>query len=299
MSGGVFISYRRDDAKHVAGRLVDRLGRTLPSGKIFLDVDNIAPGLDFKKTLAERVQSCDVLLALIGPSWIASVDDHGRRRLDDPRDFVRLEIEAALARDIRVIPVLVDDARLPREEDLPPSLRPLLDRQSVRLTHERFVSEADLLAKSLAGPVGGETSSDAGRVGEAAVPSRAASGVSIEKSSTKPASAARGSAATAEAQTSKWAAKVISRRPLNVIIGLVRDGRQHIVELDLKRWRLRDVFIVDGVEERFFIGGLSAQREFKLGPHPETLVFAAQFTVMGSIAGFEITEGGQTIISGT
>ncbi len=115
MSGGIFISYRRDDAKHAAGRLVDRLGQTFAKDQLFLDIDNIEPGLDFVKVLSEQVQACDVLQAVIGPGWLDSRDAGGSRRLDNARDFVRIEIEAALARDIRVIPVLVDGAQMPGE----------------------------------------------------------------------------------------------------------------------------------------------------------------------------------------
>jgi hypothetical protein len=150
MAGGIFISYRRDDAKHAAGRLVDRLSQAFGPHQLFLDVDNIAPGLDFKKVLSEKVQGCDVLLAVIGPGWLASTDERGARRLDNPKDFVRIEIEAALARDIRVIPVLVDGARMPGEQDLPDTLRPLADRNAVRLAHERFGADAGNLTMALA-----------------------------------------------------------------------------------------------------------------------------------------------------
>lgn len=150
MSGGIFISYRRDDAKHAAGRLVDRLGQTFAKDQLFLDIDNIEPGLDFVKVLSEQVQACDVLQAVIGPGWLDSRDAGGSRRLDNARDFVRIEIEAALARDIRVIPVLVDGAQMPGEQDLPPSLKPLRVRNAVRLFHERFSSDAEDLTRALA-----------------------------------------------------------------------------------------------------------------------------------------------------
>lgn len=149
MSGGIFISYRRDDAKHAAGRLVDRLGRSFSREQLFFDIDNIEPGLDFKKVLSQRVQACNVLLAVIGPEWLNSKAENGERRLDDPRDFVRVEIEAALTRDVRVIPVLVDGARMPRENELPEAIRGLTYRNAVRLTHERFASDAEDLAEAL------------------------------------------------------------------------------------------------------------------------------------------------------
>lgn len=149
MIGGIFISYRRDDAKHAAGRLVDRLGRSFSRDQLFFDIDNIEPGLDFKKVLSEKVEGCDVLLAVMGPEWLNSRDQDGMRRLDNPLDFVRLEIEAALSRDVRVIPVLVDGARMPRENELPEAMRPLIYRNAVRLSHERFASDAGDLTEAL------------------------------------------------------------------------------------------------------------------------------------------------------
>lgn len=146
---GIFISYRRDDAKHAAGRLVDRLVTAVGRDKLFMDVDNIEPGLDFVKVLNDQVGRADVLLALIGPGWLNARDVRGNRRLDNPADFVRIEIEAALARDIRVVPVLLDGAELPEPETLPDSLRPLLRRNAIRISHERFGAEADELAAAM------------------------------------------------------------------------------------------------------------------------------------------------------
>ena len=111
--GRIFISYRRVDTPHVAGRLFDRLEARFGAGNIFMDVDSIDPGLDFAEAIERAVGSCDVLLALIGRHWSDIVDEQGRRRLDDPEDFVALEIRTALRRKIRVIPVLVDGAPPP------------------------------------------------------------------------------------------------------------------------------------------------------------------------------------------
>ena len=105
----VFLSYRRADAPYAAGRLGDRLGERF---ELFMDID-IAPGLHFGHALTDAVSSCDVMLVLIGRSWLNAMDDDGQRRLEDPRDWVVQEIEAALARDVTVIPVLVDGARMP------------------------------------------------------------------------------------------------------------------------------------------------------------------------------------------
>lgn len=149
MSGGIFVSYRREDAKHAAGRLVDRLVAAVGRDKLFMDVDNIEPGLDFVKVLNDQVARADVLLALIGPNWLDARDPRGVRRLDNPDDFVRIEIEAALARDIRIVPVLLDGAQMPGADALPSSLHALARRQAVRISHERFAAEADGLAGSL------------------------------------------------------------------------------------------------------------------------------------------------------
>ena len=136
--GKIFINYRRGDDAGNTGRLFDRLQETFAPDQLFMDVDSIKPGLDFVKVLDEQVAQCDVLLAVIGKGWIDARDEIGGRRLDDDNDFVRVEIEAALKQDKRVIPVLVGDARMPRESELPDSLKPFARRNAVRLTHERF-----------------------------------------------------------------------------------------------------------------------------------------------------------------
>ena len=115
-SGGIFVSYRRDNSRHFAGRLSDRLAERFGAGEIFMDVDSIRPGADFDEAIDAAVASCEVLLVLIGPNWVNAVGDGGRR-LDDP---VVLEVTAALRRRISVVPVLVDGAAVPRRVDLPP-----------------------------------------------------------------------------------------------------------------------------------------------------------------------------------
>jgi polar amino acid transport system substrate-binding protein len=131
LPGGIFISYRRQDTGWPAGRLYDLLIERFPAEQVFKDVDNIDPGDDFVERLTAAVASCDVLLALIGPQWLTITDENGQRRLDNPEDWVRLEIETALTRRIRVIPILVDDARMPRENELPATLSPLIRRNAV------------------------------------------------------------------------------------------------------------------------------------------------------------------------
>jgi hypothetical protein len=149
MTGRIFINYRRGDDPGYTGRLFDRLQDVFESDQLFLDIDNIAPGLDFVRVLSERISECDIVLAVIGKNWIDARYPDGARRLDDPDDFVRVEIASALSQNKRVIPVLVGDASMPRPEELPEVLRPLSRRNAVRLTHERFRSDAQGLIKAL------------------------------------------------------------------------------------------------------------------------------------------------------
>src|ERR1700694_2577682 len=115
----VFISYRREDSQSYARELYQELSNRLPGGQIFWDIGTIAPGLDFVVEIERAVGSCDVLLAVIGRQWVHSQDASGDRRLDDPKDSVRLEIATALDRDVRVIPVLVQGISMPNERELP------------------------------------------------------------------------------------------------------------------------------------------------------------------------------------
>ena len=127
-SDAIFISYRRTDSADVAGRIYDRLVGKFGRELIFKDVDSIPLGLDFKEYLDKKVGECSVLLAVIGSHWLDASDSEGQKRLEDPTDFVRIEIESALQRNIPVIPLLVHGARMPREESLPSSLRKLTYR---------------------------------------------------------------------------------------------------------------------------------------------------------------------------
>ena len=135
---GVFISYRRLDSAGHAGRLCDRLQARLGRDRVFMDVTSLTPGVDFVQALERVLGSCDVLLAIIGPEWLTCADANGRRRLDDPEDFVRLELGAALERDVRVIPVLVGGASVPPIGALPDELKPLSHRQTVELRDTRW-----------------------------------------------------------------------------------------------------------------------------------------------------------------
>jgi uncharacterized membrane protein YhaH (DUF805 family) len=150
MSGRIFINYRRGTSAAAAGRLYDRLTNHFGKEGLFMDVDAIEPGLDFVKALDEQVTNCRALIAVLSPGWAGLTDAEGRQRLDNPSDYVRIEIEAALKRDIRVIPVLVDGAQMPTAEELPPSLGSFARRQAIEVSHARFASDVDLLASAIA-----------------------------------------------------------------------------------------------------------------------------------------------------
>jgi hypothetical protein len=149
MGRAIFISYRRDDTEGEAGRLFDDLVRSFGEDSVFMDVSGINPGMDFRKAIDDNVASCGVLLAMIGPAWCSMKNSAGGRRLDDPNDFVRLEIASALARNIAVIPVLVHDSKMPRPEELPDNLKDLAYRNSVEITHARWNSDVQLLTQAL------------------------------------------------------------------------------------------------------------------------------------------------------
>src|ERR1700753_890338 len=146
---GIFINYRRDDAPGVAGRLGDRLAKSFSRRAIFMDVDAMRPGLDFVKQLEEQVSKCDVLLAIIGPNWLRAADENGQSRLDQARDYVRIEIASALKREIPVIPVLVNGAAMPAENDLPDDLKPLVNRHALELRHTRFDGDSAAIIDGL------------------------------------------------------------------------------------------------------------------------------------------------------
>lgn len=146
--GGVFISYRRTDSDVAAGRLADDLTEILGPGRVFRDIDSLEAGENFPRALERALDSCTVVIALIGPRWSTVVNDKGERRLDDTKDWVRLEIARALARDIRVIPVLVSTT-MPKEAELPADLAPLLMRNAVDLTDRHWKQEVQELAQAL------------------------------------------------------------------------------------------------------------------------------------------------------
>ncbi len=137
----IFISYRRDDSAYVAAAINEKLEQRFGAHSVFFDIDSIPLGTDFRQYISDAVSGCDVLLAIIGDTWIEVVDKDGNRRLDNPVDFVRLELESALERDIPVIPVLVDEAPMPSKAALPSSLRDLAFRNAAEVRAGRDLQE--------------------------------------------------------------------------------------------------------------------------------------------------------------
>lgn len=146
----VFLSYRKKDSSDITGRMFDHLSRRFGVSNIFRDIDSIPPGADFRKTLRIAVQSCGVMVAVIGNAWLDAKDAAGNRRLDDVDDWVRIELEAALERDIPVIPALLGDAVLPDAAKLPDPLTVLTFRQATRVRPDPdFATDIERLARAL------------------------------------------------------------------------------------------------------------------------------------------------------
>ncbi len=151
----MFLSYRREDASGHAGRLYDLLAARYGAERVFMDIDAVPLGSEFGEAISRAVASCDVLIALIGRGWLQATDSDGHRRLDDPDDFVRSEIESALAQDIVVVPACIQGAEIPRPHDLPPSLAPLTSRQGIHLSDTGWRDDVGRLIRQLEA-VGGQ-----------------------------------------------------------------------------------------------------------------------------------------------
>ncbi len=146
----IFISYRRADTADITGRIYDRMIAKFGMDYVFKDVDNIPLGTDFRLALKDTIQSCNAVLVIIGQEWMHAHNEEGTRRLDDPDDFVRIEVESALQRHIPVVPVLVRGAAMPDEDDLPASLKSLAFRNGMEIRGDPyFHSDVDRLLKLL------------------------------------------------------------------------------------------------------------------------------------------------------
>lgn len=145
----IFLSYRRDDASGHAGRLYDALASRYGDRNVFMDVDAIPLGSDFGGAIDRAVEACDVVIVLIGRGWLQATDANGRRRLDDGADYVRREVESALAHDVLVVPTCVQGAPVPRAEQLPESLAPLTGRQGIELDDSGWQDDVGRLIRRL------------------------------------------------------------------------------------------------------------------------------------------------------
>jgi hypothetical protein len=145
----VFINYRREESAGEARALFKDMVAQLGDDAVFMDVDSIAPGLDFRDVVQQRLASCDLMLALVGKEWLTVTTRDGRRRIDDPGDFVRLEIEGALKRKIPLAPVLLHGAQMPSPDSLPESLRDFAFRNAFELSHTRWESDVDEMLRRL------------------------------------------------------------------------------------------------------------------------------------------------------
>jgi hypothetical protein len=157
---GVFISYRRSDAGPYARLLKVQLSQHLAGAPVFMDLDSIEAGTDFAEAIKAGVDSCRVLVALIGPRWLA-VTDEGGRRLDDPDDYVRFEIATALERRARVIPVLVDGATMPRRQQLPDDLANLARLNALPMSYDRYEYDESRLITIIQKTLAAETAETA------------------------------------------------------------------------------------------------------------------------------------------
>jgi len=128
----VIISYRRDDTGAITGRICDRLRARFGAEKVYMDIDSNPIGVDYRAHIDESLGRCDMLLAVIGSHWLGT-GEVGARRIDDPSDLVRLEVTRALARGIRVVPLLIDETEIPSLEQLPEDLKGLKFRQAFRV----------------------------------------------------------------------------------------------------------------------------------------------------------------------
>ena len=146
----IFVSYRREDSQNITGRITDHLAERFGSDHFFKDVDSIPLGEDFRSVIADALGDCSLLLAIIGPDWMAQ-DSNGHRRIDDPNDYVRSELRSAIESNIPVIPVLVDNCRMPDAESLPEDLRAISFKNAVLIRPDPdFRNDVDRLANHLA-----------------------------------------------------------------------------------------------------------------------------------------------------
>lgn len=148
-NGKIFISYRRGDSSGESGRLNENLEQIFGDENVYFDVEAIGGGINFKKDILRALNSCKVLIAVIGPRWLDIKDDAGKKRLENPDDFIRLEISTALSRGIMVIPLLVNGATQPKRSELPDDIKDLAGLNSLEISNKRWNYDLNELVKTL------------------------------------------------------------------------------------------------------------------------------------------------------
>ena len=148
MSAEIFVSYRRDDSAAWAGRISEHLSQAFGADRVFMDVNGIPPGRNFVRLLDQRISDAEVVLAIIGPTWLTATNANGLSRLHEENDFVRLELESALRLGKTVIPVLVGGAKIPVQDSLPNTLLPLTKLNAISVSHEKFPSDVAMLVRA-------------------------------------------------------------------------------------------------------------------------------------------------------
>ena len=146
-TGKLFISYRRGDARGIAGRLSDTIAAYFGDQRVFRDIESIEGGADFGNVIEESLQTADAVIVLIGPDWLTLQDDNGQRRIDDPQDWVAQEIAVAMQLKKPVFPVLVENASMPRAEELPEKLKHLTRYNAISISDDRWKTDVERLAK--------------------------------------------------------------------------------------------------------------------------------------------------------
>ena len=142
--GRIFINYRRSDTQGYAGRLADSLGAYFGENRVFRDIEDIEGGSEYAKDIEKQVSGADAVIVLIGSEWLSTSDVDGKRRIDNPEDWVAQEIIMAMNHGIRIFPVLIEGTVLPRQEELPEPLAPLLNYNAVTISDRKW--DADVLA---------------------------------------------------------------------------------------------------------------------------------------------------------
>ena len=149
MTNNIFVNYRRDDSGGICIAIYKELVKHFKQENIFKDFNTIKPGSDFVVSINNALNKCNLLLVVIGRQWLTVKNEQGKSRIDDPYDFVRIEIATALKRNINILPVLVDGMRMPSENELPDDIKGLVRRQSLVIHNESFDQDIFALVNSI------------------------------------------------------------------------------------------------------------------------------------------------------